>query len=783
MSTIPTQNPVPSEASKDLKFNSGKIDEFVTSSNHSYIDRFGKSHYTIEGINNLSKQAMQNYGYITKRSFESGNTIINPNDVLLWENNGEYYRWDGEIPKVVSAGSTPDSAGGIGDGKWKSIGDNSLRTELKEGNGSLIGVGNGITLDTKLSSMLSAVDYGFIGDIEGDSTPIFSKMQRDAMDAGIRVIHFPKETSFNLESTVLTNSNTILVGNANIHTSNPHNRYIKCYRSLNSPQDINYVTIGDVSSFSNVALRYKYTGNKKPKVVFIGDSLTMGRQHRFDFSGVSERLKTSISLGAGVECDFYNRAISGSSIAEFLGKIPVYANPDEVHGAGEKPWITDKERTWLSYINDIQPDLVVIAFGMNSPNANDTQFCLKVRAAIKGLASKPSIIWLTTPMRTIDASKSYNGVDFGKYPDNEYSNASGLSYGLYGKFVGDSVIDVNRSSSIIMLGIDPSSCSLIPVSAKRHRTSGDASVSISGEYINATLSAGAILSSTDYSRDASVEFIIDELFGVMRLRARNDPKSVNCIYVDISKTSVKLYAPQSTSSEMGLIKNVDIEDATGKAFRFQFTGTRVFITMDNALIIDVYDIYGSQFQNNTVIQAVNDKCTIRNVKFFNASYRSNPPLLTTDEIFSPSINYGFGGNGLNHLNAVGVEYVYGTAMKNFADSLKSAIKNNSSVKVEQGTPLLSGLNGSITARRLGNNIYIEGRNIEGSINKNLSIAQLDIMFQPNEVISDVAVGLSASSDNSFIGVKIDNNGRISFTKDIANNGVSYSFSVNYSRNN
>lgn len=132
MSTIPTQNPVPSEAAKDLKFNSGKIDEFVTSNNHFYTDRFGKKHYTIDGINYLSKQAMQNYGYITKKSFESGNTIINPNDVLLWESNGEYYRWDGELPKVVGAGSTPESAGGIGDGKWKGVGDSSLRSELAD---------------------------------------------------------------------------------------------------------------------------------------------------------------------------------------------------------------------------------------------------------------------------------------------------------------------------------------------------------------------------------------------------------------------------------------------------------------------------------------------------------------------------------------------------------------------------------------------------------------------------------------------------------------------------
>ncbi|UPK82853.1 hypothetical protein LW139_09235 [Proteus vulgaris] len=159
MSTIPTQNPVPSETPSDLKFNSGKFDEFVTSNNHFYTDRFDKKHYTIDGINNLSKQAMLNYGYITKRSFESGNTIINPNDVLLWESNGEYYRWDGELPKVVGADSTPESAGGIGEGKWKSIGDATLRSELSSTNGSLmIGDVNFNNLNN-LSSLVSHQYY------------------------------------------------------------------------------------------------------------------------------------------------------------------------------------------------------------------------------------------------------------------------------------------------------------------------------------------------------------------------------------------------------------------------------------------------------------------------------------------------------------------------------------------------------------------------------------------------------------------------------------------------
>ena len=58
MATQPTQDEVPSESPRDLKFNAGKIDVFVTSENHVYVDRFGDEHRTIEGINYDANQAI-----------------------------------------------------------------------------------------------------------------------------------------------------------------------------------------------------------------------------------------------------------------------------------------------------------------------------------------------------------------------------------------------------------------------------------------------------------------------------------------------------------------------------------------------------------------------------------------------------------------------------------------------------------------------------------------------------------------------------------------------------
>lgn len=79
------------------------------------------------------------FGYITRRSFEKGFNITTWNEALLWEANGEYYRWDGELPKIVPAGSTPDSTGEVKLGEWVSVGDASLRSNLAaEGGVSLV---------------------------------------------------------------------------------------------------------------------------------------------------------------------------------------------------------------------------------------------------------------------------------------------------------------------------------------------------------------------------------------------------------------------------------------------------------------------------------------------------------------------------------------------------------------------------------------------------------------------------------------------------------------------
>ncbi|ROR52269.1 UNVERIFIED_ORG: hypothetical protein EC838_2722 [Providencia alcalifaciens] len=187
----PTQKPVPSSDIKDLFFNSGLLDIWATSLERKYIDRFGNCHLTAAGMEWIFIELVEKFkvdmntaivaaGYITVDSFQQGadlpnNELTQRNHILRDETTGEYYRWDGDLPKQVPAGSTPQSTGGIGKGAWVSAGDASLRSDIKTGDGSLVGVGNGTLKDAM--DWVTPQMFGAVGDGIADDT--------DALQAAI----------------------------------------------------------------------------------------------------------------------------------------------------------------------------------------------------------------------------------------------------------------------------------------------------------------------------------------------------------------------------------------------------------------------------------------------------------------------------------------------------------------------------------------------------------------------------------------------------------------------
>lgn len=110
------------------------------------------------GSVDLGALAVTREEYVTlPGSFSTGVTVNTKNELVVYTDGK--YRWDGELPKTVPAGSTPDSTGEVKLGAWVSVGDTSLRTALQAEDGAKnIGSGKRKLIDN-LNDIKHSGDY------------------------------------------------------------------------------------------------------------------------------------------------------------------------------------------------------------------------------------------------------------------------------------------------------------------------------------------------------------------------------------------------------------------------------------------------------------------------------------------------------------------------------------------------------------------------------------------------------------------------------------------------
>jgi lysophospholipase L1-like esterase len=337
MTTQPTNNAIPSESPRDLKFNAGKIDEFVTSAENLYTDRFGEEHYTIEGLRWLAQQAIAQYGYITVDSFQGGANITLPNQVLRDTTTGEYYRWDGVLPKNVPENSTPLNTGGIGVGAWLSVGDAVLRGNLSSpANGlgdALISVKQPFTGSTvrtqhdKNADIIGGGDFDMVGDGSTDNTA--------AVNAAISAVNsqgsilLPSNGSVEAKqyriTGIINNLGVRFKGMGALVLPDPNGGV----KQVNFHQDEYYQSLGYEYFFPVYQKMVPGQGdaNGQLKVFLFGDSTVAG----LNGETAPFKLETYLSnqlAGLGIpNATVVNRGVSGSSVGD------MNATPDVTQSA------------------------------------------------------------------------------------------------------------------------------------------------------------------------------------------------------------------------------------------------------------------------------------------------------------------------------------------------------------------------------------------------------------------------------------------------------------------
>lgn len=145
-------------------------------------------------------------------SFEIGGTVATAADVLLHESTGIAYSWGGVLPKIVPAGSTPDSTGGISQSNWSPQDDITLRSRLAGPyGGKLVGFGAGTVSDSLVKDVQW---YGAVGDGVADDTAAVQA----AADTG-RLIFGPGTYKVTSPITISAGQDLILSGNSRADTT------------------------------------------------------------------------------------------------------------------------------------------------------------------------------------------------------------------------------------------------------------------------------------------------------------------------------------------------------------------------------------------------------------------------------------------------------------------------------------------------------------------------------------------------------------------------------------
>lgn len=162
--TFNTGNPIGSTDARDLSDNAENFDTALGTTAATWVDRFGVTRDSFEG--RLAKGSFYRVG-----TFAEGYTLTNMRQTL--EYSGHEYSWAGTFPKVVAAGSTPATSGGISATAWVDRTDETLRGELSTVDSTVEIAGKKAKNIARIS--YSLYDAGAVGDgIADDTTAILN---------------------------------------------------------------------------------------------------------------------------------------------------------------------------------------------------------------------------------------------------------------------------------------------------------------------------------------------------------------------------------------------------------------------------------------------------------------------------------------------------------------------------------------------------------------------------------------------------------------------------------
>ena len=600
---------------------------FLTPKNHEvvYNAADGCDYKYDNGWSLKQEDELSPYIKVKDFTFSTGYTIVDQKQCLLNLADNKYYQWFGALPKVVPAGSTPATSGGISAGAWVDRTDVTLRGELGETSGAAMIGGIGFT-----------VAEAFAG---ANDTEILQSAVNSAIDDGHIIIKFNRD--YVVSGEILNRQEVIFVGQHSITGAGSYRMRIVRGDEKSMPT-LDGIVAAQLPSFSS---------KLNPVVVVVGDSITTQQPNSVDavntqYQIICDKIKAD---NPGRNITFYNRGIGGMGFYQL----------DGVAASGWPDWYTNQADPWLNYVSNLNPDLVIVSMGMNDSSDNLSLNAVEsVISKIRAMPSKPDVVMVTCAVPSTNPGATYQAEYGSKAGQEGRDYAAGA---IRAACVKNAVpcIDVNRVFNVVRDGFDI-------VDSRSKILTG------------ATASGGGYLSPIECRNWSAVVGLSGRAAytGTDPIAVKVGPKSTEVCFIKINgsfQLVIECYnAPHSNYVTYTLANQVVPDAAHQLQIEVLNQKIRAFVvgsTVDSKP--DFKNLYvggGLYFPGIGKYDAIYGSGTLSSVdQFAYGEHTIYMPSVTNTEAWGTGDNSGttkspYGGNGINHPSSIGAQAVWGVAL-------------------------------------------------------------------------------------------------------------------------
>jgi hypothetical protein len=477
-----------------------------------------------------------------------------------------------------------------------------------------------------------------VGALEDGTTDDSSALQTAAQNSNIvKLDAVTKAPNATLDLT----ANTTFIGDNNFI-------YPKPYRKVVVPKSATSDTLTSVDVNPRKHLKQANIV-AKPVVVLMGDSLTTYLANSWGRADtLAETLHRTLESQFPNGVTFYDRGISGS----------VYGSSQTIMYSANIPWYAGLSgTTWIDVVKALNPDLIILSWGMNDSSSIKTVDVKNLLDYIQGWAKVPSIVMASCLVPSPRALS--NPVGSGATQEGR-DNAAGFVRS-YAKFRNVGLLDLHRKFCMVRDGFDP--CSSIMT----NNSEGVTAPIVINTVLNHSLGSRKVY---DYRAQLQIDGNLVSASKGLAIKVGPGGNDF-CQILKPSGTQLQLNMYSGSSDAIGYTSKIityTLPATTDWLLTIEKVGNFLAIYYDNDSQFGTYNepiffekcvSLGGEYTPEISSDGTASVYILKNVVFFYGTVKANLPSVTDALMFgNESGTNAYGGSGFNHPGGAIATHVY-----------------------------------------------------------------------------------------------------------------------------